>query len=403
MELPETCKKLISFHIQGNVVPIEWFDMIKMPSGKPDTKAILILSDIVYWYRPTVIRDETTGQIVDYRKKFKADKLQKSYSNYAKLFGFSKVEVKRAIDRLCELGVITREFRPLDTEAGHLSNVMYLDVVVEKLKPQYNPPSLQKSKDPLTKKLPPPDKKVKTYTENTTYNTTGKEYDLFDNKSYSSSQQSEAEKILNEWNNRAGKIKGISKHKSVYSKCATNKKDRKNPPVLIEIIQNCLENHTISDIKQSIANYFNVLQSKDYFYDYKFPTLGTFLSSANGLGKFKYKTGFSKFRKNTDPFSEVRYNIKFLSKEEFDPKKPLSKFNSMYMGMPIELVESYNVPLVYKEEILPRVKKDNLDYGRFVWLEECIIVLLYKKENVNLLKKLVEIHEIYLDKFKKGG
>lgn len=54
---------------------MEWFSRITFDNGRPDTNAILILSDIVYWYRPTVIRDERTGMVTGYRKKLKADLL----------------------------------------------------------------------------------------------------------------------------------------------------------------------------------------------------------------------------------------------------------------------------------------------------------------------------------------
>ncbi len=31
----------------------------------------MFLADIVYWYRPTEVRDELTGQIVGYKTKIK--------------------------------------------------------------------------------------------------------------------------------------------------------------------------------------------------------------------------------------------------------------------------------------------------------------------------------------------
>ncbi|MFP1483844.1 hypothetical protein ACLB1S_19830 [Escherichia coli] len=36
-------------------------------------------SEIVYWYRPTEVRDEHTGALLGYRKRFQGDKLQRSY------------------------------------------------------------------------------------------------------------------------------------------------------------------------------------------------------------------------------------------------------------------------------------------------------------------------------------
>ena len=43
--------------------------------------AITILSEIFYWYKPTEIKDERTNEI-QYKQKFKADKLQKVINNW---------------------------------------------------------------------------------------------------------------------------------------------------------------------------------------------------------------------------------------------------------------------------------------------------------------------------------
>ena len=43
-------------NFEGNITPLEWYKHIKFANGKADTIAITILSDIVYWYRPTFER-----------------------------------------------------------------------------------------------------------------------------------------------------------------------------------------------------------------------------------------------------------------------------------------------------------------------------------------------------------
>ena len=43
--------------ITGNVIPQNWYRAIVKPTGKPYVEAIMILADIVYWYRPTEVRD----------------------------------------------------------------------------------------------------------------------------------------------------------------------------------------------------------------------------------------------------------------------------------------------------------------------------------------------------------
>ncbi|MGQ0979487.1 hypothetical protein ACT4V8_13270 [Acinetobacter baumannii] len=71
--------KIASLNIEGNVIPANWFNTFKLENGKPDTNAVILLSEIVYWHRPTIVRDEDSGHIVSVKKKFKADLLQRSY------------------------------------------------------------------------------------------------------------------------------------------------------------------------------------------------------------------------------------------------------------------------------------------------------------------------------------
>lgn len=66
-----------TLHLSGNVVPQIWYKTITKETGKPYLLAITLLADIVYWYRPTEVRDERSGQIIGWRKKFKGDLLQK--------------------------------------------------------------------------------------------------------------------------------------------------------------------------------------------------------------------------------------------------------------------------------------------------------------------------------------
>ena len=45
--------------LTGNVTPQIWYRTITRENGKPHLLAIAILSDIVYWYRPAEVRDES--------------------------------------------------------------------------------------------------------------------------------------------------------------------------------------------------------------------------------------------------------------------------------------------------------------------------------------------------------
>jgi DnaD/phage-associated family protein len=120
-------------HLEGNVIPHNWFNNIKLESGKPDVISIILLSEIVYWYRPTIIKDESTGMIKEVKKRFKADLLQRSYESFADQFGFTKRQVKDAIKRLEDYGLITRVFRNIETNNIKLSNVLFIELHADKV------------------------------------------------------------------------------------------------------------------------------------------------------------------------------------------------------------------------------------------------------------------------------
>lgn len=120
--------------LTGNVIPHLWFKHLKHESGKPNLVAIILLADVIYWYRPTIIREESTGEISKIKTKFKSDKLQKSYQSLADYFGFTKRQVKDSIKYLEDMMLITREFRTLTVEGVAMNNVLFLEPIPENIK-----------------------------------------------------------------------------------------------------------------------------------------------------------------------------------------------------------------------------------------------------------------------------
>ena len=125
----KTVDALGQMNITGNITPINWYKTILRENGKPYLLAICILSEICYWYRPKEVRDEQTGQVVQYKKRFKEDLLQKSYAQLSEQFGESKRTVKAAMDRLEEIGVIKRVWRNKTFSNGvSVTNILYIDL-----------------------------------------------------------------------------------------------------------------------------------------------------------------------------------------------------------------------------------------------------------------------------------
>ncbi len=145
-------------NISGNVIPQMWYRTIIRESGKPNLTAIIILADIVYWYKPTELRDENSGQVVAVKKKFKADLLQRSYQQISEQFGISKKEATNAIIFLEKLGVVKRIFRTVNINGLVVNNVLYLELNVQRLRqltyPQDNincPPSFERERGEVQK------------------------------------------------------------------------------------------------------------------------------------------------------------------------------------------------------------------------------------------------------------
>ncbi len=127
-DLTDEVKAIGSLNIEGNITPVEWFNHIKLPNNKPDLVSIILLSDIVYWYRPTTIRDELSGKVIGYRKKFKSDLLQKGYKDIEAFFGLSKDQIKKSLQRLEQLNLIKRVFRNITCNGSSLANVMFIQI-----------------------------------------------------------------------------------------------------------------------------------------------------------------------------------------------------------------------------------------------------------------------------------
>lgn len=125
---------LDGMEFKGNIIPAAWYKTVLTAKGKPDSIAIILLSDIVYWYRPQEVRDEAIGELIGIRKKFEADLLQRSYDQFANHFGYTKAQVKSAVVRLENLGVIRIVFRTLEVGGQKLSNVMFIELIPERLR-----------------------------------------------------------------------------------------------------------------------------------------------------------------------------------------------------------------------------------------------------------------------------
>lgn len=114
-------------------IPETWYRNIRR-GNSPHGLAILVLWDLLYWYKWSEIRDEGTGLVVGYRRKFRADLLQRSYTAIAEKFGVSKRQATEIIIFLEKLGVLRRVFRTLKTQDLTVGNVLFIELVPSRIR-----------------------------------------------------------------------------------------------------------------------------------------------------------------------------------------------------------------------------------------------------------------------------
>ncbi|CDZ81928.1 hypothetical protein BN1013_02464 [Candidatus Rubidus massiliensis] len=119
-------KEIGTLSFVGNIIPDSWYLHIRNEKGKPQTNAILILAEVLYWFRPIQKSDEN-GNIVNY-KKFKGNFLQKSYSELAEKFGLTSRQIRDAFKFLESKSLVKRRFEDIKVHGRAINNVLYIEV-----------------------------------------------------------------------------------------------------------------------------------------------------------------------------------------------------------------------------------------------------------------------------------
>jgi hypothetical protein len=126
--------EISKINFSGNVLPESWFHELKH-NGKTYINAVVILSEIVWWYRPIEIRDEETGRVTQMARKFKGEILQRSYQSLAHKFGMSKKQVADACKFLQSLGLIYLhvEKSMVLPSGDRLGNVLFIKIYPQRI------------------------------------------------------------------------------------------------------------------------------------------------------------------------------------------------------------------------------------------------------------------------------
>lgn len=207
-DLTDEVERIGKMNFQGNVTvtPHTWYQNIKMDSGAVDFISIALMSEILYWYRPTYARDESTGALISVKKKFKADALQRSKASFAKQFGITERQVKDALSRLEKLGLIKRDYRTVQAGDLVLSNVLFIIIFTDKIEQitfqSVTPPNKNKGGDMTLERHTPPPSDVET-----SQGVTGKRRPhIYSTKSTTEQQQHAAAVVPSEQANESYKL-----------------------------------------------------------------------------------------------------------------------------------------------------------------------------------------------------
>ncbi len=125
--LPAAVAEIGKIHFEGNIIPHQWYQHVRLESGKPDLPAIIILSEIVYWYRPYQLLDKRGKPLL--RKRFDGDMFQCTAAYFSSKFGLTKDQTRKALKRLEEGGYIRREYRDIVQQGILRNNIMFIEPV----------------------------------------------------------------------------------------------------------------------------------------------------------------------------------------------------------------------------------------------------------------------------------
>jgi hypothetical protein len=122
---------------EGNIIDRRWLQCpdLKLGSGRLNLPALIVLADILWWHRPTIVVDEGTNQITDVRTKFSHTELYKSYPEWAASLGLKDRQARDAVAFLVAKKIIKRRTGTLKFAGGIRSNnVVFLTPIPAAIK-----------------------------------------------------------------------------------------------------------------------------------------------------------------------------------------------------------------------------------------------------------------------------
>ena len=206
----EMIQYMYSFGLEGNIIDHSWYKIVRReptktrPAGRPHREAIELLSDIVYWYRPTIKKKENGS--ISLTKKFRADILQRSYDQIEESLGMTKKEAVEALKTLEKYGIAKRELRTIKVSGATCSNVLFIRFYPQKLKSLTDEYLKKVVSYPEYSGQPPPEKEIplanirETYTETSTETSSETSKDIVDTAPFKKKNKKSLNKAMENFN-----------------------------------------------------------------------------------------------------------------------------------------------------------------------------------------------------------
>lgn len=121
--------------IIGNIIPKEWYKLIKRSNGKAHLLAIIILAEILYWYRPKEKVSNEDGSVTYERKFADCKYVRVNYEQLGEKFGVSRRQAAEAVEFLeTTIKVLKRHLITIKGPNGLLPNVVHIELFPKRLK-----------------------------------------------------------------------------------------------------------------------------------------------------------------------------------------------------------------------------------------------------------------------------
>ena len=188
----------------------------------------------------------------------------------------------------------------------------------------------------------------------------------------------------------------LIKHKSIDTKVGIN--NHSESISIKELIFDALQTYDTGTLIKCLSNYKLICMDQTKYWYKSYWSNITILRSESLLKLLDIE---SLEINKLDCYSAARYNTKFLTLNDYDPKSPLNTETNTYMNIDTEILKKRDVKEYYNDIRLyidSGEFEKNISY--FQWVEECIVCLIFRKIDEDLLNKFVDIHNYWYRHFK---